>query len=541
MNRIALASAFAGALTLLSGLPGGARGQTVTALTNQQDITGTVYGFLMTDGTLLYQGGLLFDWWKYTPDAYGNYANGTWQLVAPLPPDYVPYATSGGVLPDGRLVLIGGEYLLLGTELQFVLTNKMAVYDPVADTWTRFKAPASMPFIGDAPYSILANGQLLLGDKVTKTAAVLDAKTLTWTTVSTFGKRDINAEEGWTLLPDGSLLTVDVKAHPHTERFLPNPNPALSSWISAGNTPVDLRSGDSNGGPDTHYDNGKRYYNPPGEVGPAILRPDGTVFAAGADCAGDCAEVSTVGHTAIYHPSKIYTQAGTWTAGPDFPNQLAAGDSYASLLPNGHVLVEANPVGAEHDKLDRLNAIRNGLIRPAALGKAAAPAATTPTWKFFEFDGAKLKYEPAADFIGGQASTLLLPTGEVMLNGQALYASTGTANPAWAPKITAVPATVTHGRSYTVSGTQFNGLSQANAFGDENQVATNYPLVRITNTATGHVVYARTHDHSSMGVATGAMPVSTRFDVPKTIDRGAATLEVVANGIASTPVAITVE
>ena len=70
------------------------------------------------------------------------------------------------------------------------------------------------------------------------------------------------------------------------------------------------------------------------------------------------------------------------------------------------------------------------------------------------------------------------------------------------------------GSTYTISGTQFNGLTQGAAYGDDWQSATNYPLVRITNTATGHVFYARTHDHSSMGVATGSTPVHTHFDVP---------------------------
>jgi len=69
-------------------------------------------------------------------------------------------------------------------------------------------------------------------------------------------------------------------------------------------------------------------------------------------------------------------------------------------------------------------------------------------------------------------------------------------------------------RPNKISGTQFNGLSQAAAFGDEVETATNYPLVRITNNSTGHVFYTRTHDHSTMGVATGNTPVSTNFDVP---------------------------
>jgi hypothetical protein len=68
-----------------------------------------------------------------------------------------------------------------------------------------------------------------------------------------------------------------------------------------------------------------------------------------------------------------------------------------------------------------------------------------------------------------------------------------------------------------------------------------YPLVRITNTASGHVFYARTHNHSTMGVATGTKVVSTNFDVPSGMETGASTLVVVANGIPSAPVDVTVQ
>jgi hypothetical protein len=102
------------------------------------------------------------------------------------------------------------------------------------------------------------------------------------------------------------------------------------------------------------------------------------------------------------------------------------------------------------------------------------------------------------------------------------------------------PASVTRGASYSISGTQFNGLSQAAAVGDELNAATNYPLVRITNATSGHVVYARTHGHSSMGVATGNTIVSTLFDVPAGMETGLSLLEVVANGIASPMVSLTV-
>lgn len=85
-----------------------------------------------------------------------------------------------------------------------------------------------------------------------------------------------------------------------------------------------------------------------------------------------------------------------------------------------------------------------------------------------------------------------------------------------------------------------NGLSQAAAFGDEFETSTNYPLVRITNNSSKHVFYARTHDHTSMGVATGNLIVTSNFDVHTGIETGLSTLVVVANGIASGPVNVTV-
>jgi hypothetical protein len=99
---------------------------------------------------------------------------------------------------------------------------------------------------------------------------------------------------------------------------------------------------------------------------------------------------------------------------------------------------------------------------------------------------------------------------------------------------------VTRGQTYKIAGTQFNGLSQGAAFGDEFDTHTNYPLVRITNNSSGHVFYCRTHDHSSMGVATGSKTITTEFDVPSGMETGAGMLEVVANGIPSTAVAVTV-
>lgn len=97
-----------------------------------------------------------------------------------------------------------------------------------------------------------------------------------------------------------------------------------------------------------------------------------------------------------------------------------------------------------------------------------------------------------------------------------------------------MPRLLKAGESFRLEGIRLNGMSQGSAYGDEVQDATNYPLVRLTNHATHHVTYLRTHDHSSMAVASDRVS-STHFDVPAGVESGLSTLEVVANGIASRP------
>ena len=114
---------------------------------------------------------------------------------------------------------------------------------------------------------------------------------------------------------------------------------------------------------------------------------------------------------------------------------------------------------------------------------------------FFVFDG--ITFTPAPNTQSGHSLTsyqsrmLLLPTGQVLwvtaegsTTDTEIYTSPGGINPAWRPTITSVPATLTRGASYQISGTQFNGLSVGADYGDDATMATNYPLVRITNEAT---------------------------------------------------------
>jgi hypothetical protein len=472
---------FTGALAMCAA--GAAHGQTVVALKNLPP-DGAAIDFLLTDGRVLVQGFGGADWYTLTPDQNGQYVTGTWTKVGSLPSGYSPDAFASAVLADGRVVIAGGEYNFGN----FSLTDLCAIYDPVSNTWANLAPPTGWDYIGDSPSSVLPDGGFLLGRKLDKRIAVLDPVTLTWTELSSKGKKDFNAEEGWTLMPNGNVLTYDVKKAPNSEWY----DTTKQRWSTLGSTVANLA-----GPPEVHsikYGGGTYY--PPGEVGPGVLRPDGTVFATGATPKG-----GTFGHTAIYTPG-AGGKPGTWAAGPNFPSGDDAADSFAALLPTGNVLVE---------------------------GESGA---------LYEFNGTTMT---KTKFNGRDSSLMVLPTGEVLIGGYEVYRAAGTVPASYAPVIGTFPASVTRGSTYAISGQQFNGLSQANSFGDEFQTATNYPLVEITNTATGHVVFAKTHGHSTMGVATGTATVSTNFDVPSGAGTGPSTLVVVANGIPSTPVSITVD
>jgi len=137
-----------------------------------------------------------------------------------------------------------------------------------------------------------------------------------------------------------------------------------------------------------------------------------------------------------------------------------------------------------------------------------------------------------------------LPTGQVMAfsidgPGVEIYTPSGAALDAWRPTVSSVPTTLVPGQTFTLSGTQLNGLNEGSYYGDDTNASSNFPLVRITNTGTGHVFYARTFNHSSRSIAPGAAS-SFSFTVPGGAETGAATLEAVANGIPSFGVGVTV-
>jgi hypothetical protein len=433
---------------------------------------------LMTDGTVIVQDYCTSNWYKLTPDNTGSYSNGTWTETASMPSNYGPLYMASAVLADDKVIVQGGEYN--GPSCGGAETNLGAIYDPVANKWAAVTAPSGWSEIGDGQSAVLSNGTYMLGNCCSSVQALLDEASMTWTQIGN-GKQDANSEEGWTLLPNGMVLETNVSDPPDAQTY----NPKANAWQAAGQTPVNLISGF--------------------EIGPQTLRSDGTVWVAGA-----------TGDSAIYN-----AKSGAWTQGPTFPKagsqQLDVADGPSAMLTDGKVMVPASP------------------------GLYQSPAS------FFIYNGRKLTAIAGPPNESNDSSynvrLLLLPTGQILEDdGSAdieIY-TPGSVSTRFAPRIKSVPSTLKHGQTYKISGRGFNGMSQNNMYGDDVQQATNFPLVRITNNATGHVFYARTHDHSFMGVASRRQ-VSTMFDVPSTIETGASSLVVVANGETSAPVSVTIQ
>ncbi len=439
---------------------------------------------LLTDGWVMMQRRYTPDWWVLKPDSTGNYTDGTWSEIAAMPAGYAPAYFASAVLPDGRVIVQGGEYN--GTSDNGVWTAMGAIYNPVANSWSSVKPPndRGWSIIGDSSGIVLPDGRFMLGDCCSAADALLNPATLTWSPTGA-NKADVNDEEGWTLLPNGKVLTIDINnlAAPQKAELY---SPSTGTWAATGTLPDQVVN--------------EEY----AEIGPQVLMPDGDVLSVGA-----------TGHEAVYDSA-----TGRWSTAPNLPviggQQYDSADGPGAVLSDGDVLIEASP------------------------GVYKTPA------HFFVSNGATITQvaDPpyASDLSSYDGYMLVLPTGQVLLNDYGIldiYTAGGTPQASWLPKVTSVPGTLVPGGSYRVTGTQLNGLTQGAYYGDDFQSATNYPLVRIENTESGHVFYARTFGMSSMSVTPGATS-SAEFSLPPDLPSGAATLTVVASGFASAPVPVTV-
>jgi hypothetical protein len=448
---------------------------------------------VLSDASILVQKGPGdSNWFRLSPDSQGHYAGGIWTSNAGLNMPEIRQFFASDVLPDGRVLVAGGEYGALGTGLT------AEIYDPVANHWLPVPVPVGLlqtnllagngynGGFADAPSIVLADGTVLIAanyPQIPKTTLIYNPRANSWSTVPPYLGTNLN-EVTFVKLPDDSILTIDNQSLT-TERYIPS----LGVWIQDQNIPVAMYSGNA-------------------EIGGTVLLPNGKAFFLGG-----------TGSTLLYTPSGN-TNQGTWALGATIPGGLVARDAPMAMMPNGNVLCCFSPqTGDSPISFYEYNPNNNTFT---AVNSPTGPGVY------------------AGGDITDQTAMLVLPDGNILFTAAHdrnayIYQPSGAPLAAWKPVITSVVYNADG--TLHITGTQLNGLSQGASFGDDNQMDSNYPLVRFTDSG-GNVYYGRSHDWSSTGVQTGSRIVSTECDLPSQVFNGpgAYTMQVVANGIASDPV-----
>lgn len=436
---------------------------------------------LLTDGSVMAhadQNGNGANWYRLTPDSTGSYLNGTWSTLASMNDTRLYYFSV--VLKDGRVLVGGGEYGTGGSTVE--------VYDPATNVWTRV---GSWTFgdIGDSTGKVLSDGRVLVLPRLSNFGYIYDPTADSWTTTSTKAQGEVSDEESVVIMPDGTFLSANngTTSSVLAQKYLPGTN----QWVPTPNIPVGLV--------DSKY-----------EIGPGLLLYDGRALFIGAN-----------GNTAIYTSGATPAAPGSWVAGPVIPGSKVSDDAPGAVMVDGKVLF---------------------------MGDVGGSSFAGPT-SIFEYDPVANSMATAPNPPSGAISSpafifrmLALPSGQILMSGSSrilnIYTPAGTPNAAWKPTISSI--TSTGSGNYVLTGTQLNGLTEGAYYGDDAQMATSYPIVKIVD-GSGKVFFAKSSNFSTMAVATGGASVTANFNVLGIgLASGVCSVYAIANGVASSPMSVSI-
>ena len=456
---------------------------TWTQLTNRAPHANSGVMLQLTDGTVLCKtssGGTSEGntWDRLTPDASGSYLHGTWTTMTPMNDERLYFSTQ--VLPDGRVYVAGGEYGPGG--------YKSEVYDPKTNAWTACPPMRPGPYsfvISDANSEILSDGTILqavVDTGGTKLNFIYHPATNTYTATASCLRGDNEAP--WLKLPDGSIVYIDNYGTT-SERYMQGTH----TWINDGTVPDEL-------------------FDPYGsEAGGAFLLPDGRGYFIGST------------PTSAYYTPSGTTTPGTWAAGPVIPGSQGAPDAASAEMVNGKILMALSPTPVAGDNFP-------------------------DTTVYYEFDYLSNTYTQVG--VPGSAATFLANSCYIsnmmcLPDGTVLYANQGSTRyyeyaPGSGPLAAAKPTLDSVIRvncdTFKAMGKLFNGINEGASYGDDWQMSTNYPLIRLTSGT--NVYYATTYNWNRIGVVmTGSLPDTTTFVLPVGLPVGIYTVQVVVNGVAS--------
>jgi hypothetical protein len=467
---------------------GAAGAQTWTPLTNQPKVD--VGAMLqLRDGRVLVheeQSGDSTAWHLLTPDSTGSYVNGTWSSGGHLPTGYAPWFFGSQVLLDGKSVVVeGGEY----NEGRSAWTNLGAIGTISGNslTWTANSPPTGWSRLGDAESVVLADGTYMQANCCTAQNALFNGPN-SWTATGSVHQSS-NDESGFTMLSNDLVLTVDTKSACSTNQGSEIYSQSTGTWSCGPVLPVQLYNANDE------------------ELGAAVLMYNNKVLQFGGNVVA----------TALYDVA-----SNTWSAGPTPAGGLDQADGPAALEPDGKVLAMLSP----------------GLFQGGCQFVEYDPTANTLS------NTANPTHCPSdSSYVG---HLMILPTGQIMFTDFSglveIYTPAARIVSGVAPTINAISGSIgSPSTNNALTGTQLNGLTENNAYGDDYQGYTDYPLVRLVQVAAPNTVYyATTHNESTHSIAPGTA-ASTQFDVPAGLPAGSYNLVAVANGIESNAIVVSVE
>ena len=438
-------------------------------------------------------------------------ATGTWSTL-PVANGGSPIVLSDGsifenggqntmrLIPDAHGSYLNGTWVELGTMTYFQsaygqdmlqdgrvfeagsengVQNTAEIFDPMLNTWTALSAPPNV-YVMDSPTMTIADGQVMVGGQYTPQVDFFNPATNSWTqgpSKIASGYGGDNAEVTWVKLPDQTILCIDWW-DTTAEKYVPS----LNQWVSAGSMPVSVWDGN-------------------GEMGPGFVLPNGNAIFFGAS-----------GSNVIYTPPANPNNPGTWAAAASFPSGYYMADCPGAMMVNGKILLLVDYNGGNSTAFMEYDPVANSFT-------VVPNSPTVGNWNNAE--GSRM---------------LTLPDGTILVNGTWIYTPDGTPVAAGTPGIGNI--TQNADGTFLLSGTNINGLSEGGSYGDDAQMASNYPLVKMTSGS--NVYYARTYNWSSTGVDTGTTPESVDFSLPLGLSAGTYSLSVVGNGFSSPPVNLTI-
>jgi len=516
---------------------------------------------ILTDGRLFVAGGEysgpgLLPNWSNTGEIYDPLAD-AWTIITPYPNQpncpFLYYVsgntTSGsaqitGIYPYTTGLNVGEQ--VFGNGIAFPATivsvdspTQITISAPASQTLTADVVTFNEYYqltgcLGDDPSTLLSRGRILVGDLVDGSTYIYNVAVNSWSPSGTkVYPEDSSDEEGWTRTGEGSIVNYDLFQSIATNgSYAEAYNPKTGVWRS-----ISPSDGTAQGTIPQLSSVNLGY-----ELGPSLRLQDGRVL-----------EIGATQHTALYNPAW-----NTWEAGPDISGTLngiaspfGADDAPGAILPNGHVIFAADAGASQVTSSGNITAgspvitgipstaifqvfwsvsgtgIPGGAYiasvdSPSQVTISAPATATTSgdaiSWggtfsnptELFEFDPLRNSIHqitsalPDANlpFEGSYPTRMLiLPTGQLLFSDSSsqlwVYTSDDGPNPFVRPIVFNV--NYLGGGKYRLTGLQIDGQSSGASYGDDDQMDSNYPIVRMVDSH-GDVLYARTSNWSKIAV-----------------------------------------